>query len=213
VNWGNGKNYLEVLSSDLVSQRHIVEERYKSLAPAFQGLFHSGWYEKLVLGIILSNSAYLMTFNTSLRPGEFASASAESGSDLARAVERNSTGTRRSVLGNFSLASVRSPNITSLGGLGGLVLRARAISPDCWWHMFFVADLFGQVVSQGSLAGYLADGDRLADFFITVGTTIALIVDVSAAGGSDDDEFLKFLHSVAIFRLVRATKVSFLRPL
>ncbi len=91
--------------------------------------------------------------------------------------------------------------------------KTRSLSTDSWWHIFFLLDLLGQQASEGSFAEYAAKGDNLGEIGITIGTTTALVVDLCTMTQDGEADFLKILHSLAIFRLIRTTKVSFLRPL
>ena len=182
----------------------IVRNQYSELSSAFSSVFHSSWYERLVLVAVLSNSAYLMTYNTELRPSESA---------IEASLEMRNSSFSVYLNASAALSEAQATNISFLKSLRLVVSASRSLSTDSWWHIFFFLDLLGQQVSEGSLAAFVSKGDKLADFIITIGTTIALIVDVCTLNQQNKSESLNFFNSLAIFRLIRITKISFLRPL
>ena len=150
-----------------------------------------------------------MTYNTSLRPSEalLESSAVDIGNATIVLVQSESL--------NYSkdFSSLLNKNGSIFTGLLEVASVSRSLSTDSWWHIFFLFDLFGQITSEGSMANFVAKGDKLTDFIITIGTTTALIVDVCTLNVRRNTESLNFLHSLAIFRLIRATKISFLLPL
>ena len=200
-------NQDEAVSPCYIDDRDAVrvipyKVRYKELSASFRSIFHSQLYERLVLAVVLSNSAYLMTYNTSLR-------SAETERKIIEETLQNSTGIFR---WNSSLfVGWLATNYSNTYDLGNT--ETRSLSTDSWWHIFFLLDLLGQQASEGSFAEYAAKGDNVVEIAITIGTTTALIVDLCTRTQQGEADVLKILHSLAIFRLIRATKVSFLQPL
>ena len=188
------------------------EPRYIQIHSACAMLFHSVWYERLVLVAILSNCAYLMTYNTPLRASGGAMLTSTS-----QVVQNVSLGSMVA-LENVSLAStmpfnLSNPHLERSKAKLGAAWQIFSMDKNCWWHIFFMLDLVGQLVSEGSVADFVAQGERLWDLFVTLGTSMALLVELSSIDQSSLQVTLNFLHSLAILRLFRTIKHRLLLPL
>lgn len=78
-------------------------------------------------------------------------------------------------------------------------------------NTFFLADLFAQIIADGSLPQHFESGENLFNFLVNIFTSLSVILPLM--GVNPLQGTVPFLRSMAILRLLRGCKYFFLQPI
>lgn len=103
-------------------------------------------------------------------------------------------------------------NTATVCMIGSLKIERAAnalTTAEYWFSVFFLCDFIAQVGCDGSLAKFFSHPEHNFDFLVQLFTTSALIAQAAGA----PREYTSVLRSIAILRVIRASKYFFLRPI